>query len=101
MQFSKIVSTLFWGVLVSVAVTVRCEFDGAYQVENSNNDTENGGVLELVESSPTESSDNLDSITLMTDSGTVSTMAETTKSNATTKPTWIQRIPKKKPKTSE
>lgn len=74
--------------------------------EYKTSDTTEGEVIrdlldQAILTQESDSGDNIDSVTLAPESVTdsISTMAVT--SNVTTKPTWIQRIPKRKPKTSE
>lgn len=75
-----------------------------YKISDPNT-TEGEAIRDLLDQAiltqDSDSGDNIDSVTLAPELVTDSISTEAVTLNVTTKPTWIQRIPKKKPKTSE
>lgn len=81
--------------IVVFSIFVNSEVNVQYKVENSYNDTEQGIPLpEVIE----QGGDNNFEDTAMGDGLTTPPVTEAVTPNITTKPTWIQRIPKKKTK---
>ncbi|XKL64017.1 hypothetical protein PGB90_004103 [Kerria lacca] len=95
-----ILTFYFYANALSVLlITVNGSLDESYKVENSANETDKG-ISDLVEQafqiSNTEGGDNLESVTLLMETMATAASTEAIAPNITTKPTWIQRIPKKK-----
>lgn len=90
----KINTLIFFAVL---AVLVNCDLNsnGQYEVESSNNET-GPSLPEVIE----QADNNFGDVTMAIDGLTTPPVTEAVTPNITTKPTWIQRIPKKKPKQS-
>lgn len=83
---------VFFAVL---SVIVNCELNAQYEIQSSYNETEQA-MPEVIEVGNTFEDVTVTADGLMTTQSPPVTEAVTP--NITTKPTWIQRIPKKKPK---
>lgn len=88
------VKVILCSTVVLFSIFINCDVNVQYKVENSN-DTEQGVPLpEVVE----QGGSNFEDTAVMVDGLTTPPVTEAVTPNITTKPTWIQRIPKKKTK---